>query len=98
MTQFGFSSVSEIFFGLRPRDAWRFCNRSSPVNNDPKIVENKFFDHFTPTLSEFYILNDVTLIIHNWLVSRLFSNISHRLDFAEKYKIYDNFLNFWYQL
>ena len=42
VTQFGFSSVREIFFGRRPRDAWRFCNRSSPVNNEPERVEYYF--------------------------------------------------------
>ena len=33
------------------------------------------FSMLTPTLSGFEILNDATLIIQNWLLSRLFANI-----------------------
>ena len=41
---------------------------------------------FTPTLSGFEILNDATLINRNLLVSRLFANIFHRLNFTEEHK------------
>ena len=35
-------------------------------------------------MSEFEILNDATLRIQNWLVSRLLENIFHYSNFVEK--------------
>ena len=40
----------------------------------------------TPTLTGFEILNDLISIFLNWLVSRLFENIFHHLNFAEDRK------------
>ena len=39
----------------------------------------------TPRLSGFAILKDTTLIIQNWLVSRIFANISQDLNYAEEH-------------
>ena len=43
--------------------------------------------YLTPTLSESEILNNSTLLNQNWLLSRLFANIFHPLNFAEYQKL-----------
>ena len=40
----------------------------------------------THRLSEFEILNDVTIIIQNWPVSRLNTNIFYNLNVADEHK------------
>ena len=48
-----------------------------------KMTKSKLEKIFTPTLSGFGALKDVTLIILNWLASGLFTNIFHHLNFVE---------------
>ena len=40
----------------------------------------------THRLSGFEILNNATLIFQKWLVSRIFANIFHYLNFSEEHK------------
>ena len=54
-------------------------NKESPIF--PKLQS-----WLTPTLSGFEIFNDATLIIQNWLLSRIFVNILHHPNFIEDYK------------
>ena len=42
--------------------------------------------HFNPMLSAFEILNNATIIIQNWLVSRFFASIFQYLNFTEKHE------------
>ena len=49
-------------------------------------VENTYFlIILTRRLLGFEILNNATLILEKWLVSRHFVNIFHYLDFSEEY-------------
>ena len=43
------------------------------------------------TLSAFEILNDVTLIIQNWLASKIFSNIFYHLDLIFIWRISESY-------
>ena len=47
-----------------------------------KIISRLFL---TRMLSGFEILNNATLILQKWLVSRHFANIFHYLNFSEEY-------------
>ena len=42
--------------------------------------------YFNPMLLEFESLNDATLKIEKWLVSKLFANIFHHPNFSDVYK------------
>ena len=44
-----------------------------------------YFQLLTRRLSGFEILDNATLILQKWLVSRHFANIFHNLNFSEEY-------------
>ena len=43
--------------------------------------------NLTLTLSGFKVLNDANSIIQNWLVSKLFTNNFHHLNFADEHEL-----------
>ena len=55
------------------------------AKNFYKTNENLIYIYLTRRLSGFEILNNTTLIFQNWLVSKIFANICHYLNFPEEY-------------
>ena len=64
-------------------------NRFKVVSNELKMERiaesDEVLQSLTRRLSGFEILNNATLIVRKWLVSRLFANIFLYLIFSEEY-------------